>query len=201
MEKEGSIKNRDFIIPSLFLFAILLVIIFLGVSLNFQNKYPTIKNGATTTEVEQYAYHLLDLEKDSAPTFGYDESLAYYNSQIAAATDREQKCNLQLDFSIFYGNTGDPASGLQLLDTIEGALLPLDARYYLYSTYIYLFNQQGDEDAVAEYQQKISDEGILDYIAGIDDGQTVNQEESEVEEDVEELDSQVEQEPFSEDTI
>ena len=169
MKVEARTRRNDIATPALFMVAVLLVIVFLVISVANQNKAPSVKNGATTSEVESYAYKLLSTD-NGTNAIGYSEAVAYYASQISASTDKEQKFNLMLDFAIFYGETGDPAAGLQVLGDIDINTIPLDARYYLYSTYIYLFERQGDEESVAEYRKKIESEGINEYFAGLDDG-------------------------------
>lgn len=172
MGKEGNTKRKNYILPSLFTLAVALVFVSLFVSITVQkDNTPSVKNGSSTTEIEEYAYSLLETEEDTASALGYNEAIAYYDTQIAAAAaNAEQQFNLQLDFAIFYGNTGDPSAGLQVLDTIDAYQIPLDARYYLYTTYIFLYNRLGDEEVVAEYRQRIVDEGIIEYIAGLDNG-------------------------------
>ena len=190
--KEGAVK-KDYTIPALFVTAVVLVVVFLVVSLMLGKNYPSIKNGATTSQVEDYAYSLLKKD-DGTNNLGYNEAVAYYTSQIEASKDKEQKFNLMLDFAIFYGKTGDPYSGLQVLGNIDEDVPP-DAKYYLYTTYIYLYGRLNDEDMVASYQQRIIDEKIPEYFAGLDDG-TINPEdykaekdESNIEEDAGEVDS------------
>ena len=152
-------KKKDYTIPALFVTAVVLVFIFLIVSLIFGGKkYPSVKNGATTSEVEQYAYDLLKQDNNSMSVMGYNEATSYYTTQIEAATDREQKFNLMLDFATFYGKTGDPYSGLQVLGSIDTASIPVEARYYLYTAYVYLYDRLGDESLAASYRQKIADE-------------------------------------------
>ncbi|MBR3365806.1 hypothetical protein IKG48_01650 [Candidatus Saccharibacteria bacterium] len=161
-------RRKDYTVPALFVTAVVLVFTFLIVSLIFGGKkYPSVKNGATTDQVKEYAYSLLK-QDDGTNTLGYNDAVAYYASQISASKNDEQKFNLMLDFAIFYGKTGDPHSGLQILSGINDLEYPLDARYYLYTTYIYLYNRLGDEESVAVYQQKIIDEKIDDYFAGLD---------------------------------
>lgn len=162
-------RRKDYTVPALFATAVVLVFIFLMVSLIFGGKkYPSVKNGASTNEVKEYAYSLLEKD-DGTNALGYNEAIAYYISQISASKDKEQKFNLMLDFAIFYGRTGDPSSGVQILDSIDTDVPP-DAKYYLYATYIYLYNRLGDEALAANYSQKIIDEKIDEYFAGLDDG-------------------------------
>lgn len=173
MKKEGAVK-KDYTIPALFITAVVLVFVFLIVNLVVGGKKsPSVKYGATTNEVEDYAYSLLSKD-DGTNNLGYNEAVAYYTSQIAASEDKEQKFKLMLDFAIFYGKTGDPYSGLQVLSEVDEDVPP-DAKYYLYTTYIYLYGRLNDNDMVASYQQRIVDEKIPEYFAGLDDG-TINPE-------------------------
>ena len=133
------------------------------------DRAPSIRNGATIGEIESYAYRLL--KKDNGTNaIGYNEATAYYNSQIEAASDKEQKFNLQLDFATFYGKTGDPAAGIQILEDINNYNIPLDARYYLYATYIYLYDCLHEESLANDYYRKIEEEGINEYFENIDNG-------------------------------
>ena len=157
MKKEGAVK-KDYTIPALFITAVVLVFVFLIVNLVVGGKKsPSVKYGATTNEVEDYAYSLLKKD-DGTNNLGYNEAVAYYTSQIAASEDKEQKFNLMLDFATFYGKTGDPSSGLQILGNIDAASIPTEARYYLYTAYVYLYDRLGDESLAASYRQKIADE-------------------------------------------
>ncbi len=195
--KEGAVK-KDYTVPALFITAVTLVFVFLAVNLIFGGKkYPSIKDGASTSEVEEYAYTLLKKD-DGTDNLGYNEAVAYYISQIALAKDKEQKFNLMLDFAIFYGKTGDPTSGLQVLSDVDGNIPP-DAKYYLYTTYIYLYERLNDDIMVAEYRQKIADEKIDDYFAGLDNG-TITPEDFKTEEPVEE-EPEVEPEKESEPVV
>ena len=175
MAKEGNTRAKDYASPILFMIAVALVFVFLILSITIQkSNIPSIKNGATTEEIEAYAYELLESRgDDELSNLGYTEATAYLASQVGAATDAEQKFNLELDLAIFYGETGDPGAGLRVLGEKDYSSLPLDALYYLYTTYIYLYDRSGDTEMVAEYRQKIVDEGIIDYIAGLDDGTIV----------------------------
>lgn len=170
MNQEGNTAKNDYLLPTLFAIAVALVFVFLIVSVIVgNNRAPSIKNGATTSEIESYAYKLL--EKDNGTNaLGYNEAVAYYTSQIEEAPNEEQKFNLRLDFAVFYSKTGDPAIGLQVLGDIDATRIPLDARYYLYATYIYLCERLGDKTLADEYRQRIVDEGIDEYFAGLDDG-------------------------------
>lgn len=162
-------RRKDYTVPALFVTAIVLVFVFLVVSLIFGNKkYPSVKNGATTKEVEDYAYSLLNKD-DGTSALGYNEAIAYYTSQISESKDKEQRFNLMLDFAIFYGKTGDPYAGLKVLNETDTDI-PLDAKYYLYATYIYLYERLNDDAMVADYRQRIINEGIDAYFAGLDDG-------------------------------
>ena len=152
-------KKKDYTIPALFVTAVVLVFVFLIVTLIFGGKkHPSVKDGATTSEVEQHAYELLKQDDNGMSVMGYNEAVVYYTSQIEAAVDREQKFNLMLDFATFYGKTGDPSSGLQILGNIDAASIPTEARYYLYTAYVYLYDRLGDESLAASYRQKIADE-------------------------------------------
>lgn len=203
--KEGAVK-KDYTVPALFIAAVALVFIFLVVNLIFGGKkYPSIKDGASTSEIEEYAYTLLKKD-DGTNNLGYNEAVAYYSSQITAAKEGEQKFNLMLDFAIFYGKTGDPFSGLGILASINEDNIPLDAKYYLYTAYIYLYGRLNDDTMVAEYRQRIVDEKIDDYFAGLDNG-TITPEEFKVEEKVEnvneepEIESEEESEPVVLDSL
>ncbi|MDO4889206.1 MAG: hypothetical protein Q4A25_00725 [Candidatus Saccharibacteria bacterium] len=195
--KEGAVK-KDYTVPALFITAVTLVFVFLVVNLIFGGKkYPSIKDGATTSQVEEYAYKLLEKD-DGTNNLGYNEAVAYYVSQIAASNDKEQKFNLMLDFAIFYGKTGDPSSGLQVLGDVDENIPP-DAKYYLYTTYIYLYERLNDDAMATEYRQKIVDEKIADYFAGLDNG-TIAPEDFKTEEPVEE-EPEVEPEKESEPVV
>ena len=166
--KEGEVK-KDYTIPALFTTAVVLVFVFLTVSLIFGNKkYPSVEDGASTLEVKNYAYSLL--EKDNGTNnFGYNDAIIYYTSQISSSKNREQKFNLMIDLATFYGKTGDPHAGIQVLNEVDNAI-PLNAKYFLYTAYMYLYSRLGDEAMVANYRQKITDEKIDEYFAGIKDG-------------------------------
>ena len=166
--KEGAVK-KDYTVPALFITAVVLVFAFMVVSLIFGGKkYPSIRDGASTTEIEEYAYKLLEKD-DGTNALGYNEAISYYNSQIEASKDKEQKFNLMLDFATFLGKTGDPRSGLQVLGDVD-TNIPPDAKYYLYATYIYLYDRLNDDSMVSTYRQKIVDEKLNDYFAGLDNG-------------------------------
>ena len=168
MNVEGNTEKKDYLLPVLFSIAVGLVFVFLIISIA-ANQAPSIKNGATVKEIESYAYKLLSKD-NGTNAISYNEAIAYYVSQIEAASDKEQKFNLQLDFAVFYGKTGDPSAGIHVLNDIDAYAIPLDARYYLYATYIYLYESLGDETLAKEYYQRIETEGIDEYFAGIDDG-------------------------------
>lgn len=170
MNQEGKTVKNDYLLPALFAVAVVLVFVSLIVSIIVdKNGIPSVKNGATTKQIESYAQKLLSKD-NGTNAIGYNEATSYYTTQIKSASDEEQKFNLQLDFAIFYGETGDPSAGLQVLDDVDANSLPLDAKYYLYSTYVYLYERLNDEALANEYRQKIVDDGINEYFAGLDDG-------------------------------
>ena len=176
--------KKDYTTPALFCACIILVFTFLAVTLAFQKPpYPSVSYGATEAEVEDYAYSLLALDATSDTAEHYLEALDYYNTQIAASKDSEQRFNLRLDLATLLGKTGDPAAGLVVLDEISGSELPLDAKYYLYSTYAYLYQRQGDERMATDYLLRISDEDIYDYVAKLDAGEIVPGETEKTDED------------------
>ncbi|MBQ3441190.1 hypothetical protein IJG27_02665 [Candidatus Saccharibacteria bacterium] len=182
--------KKDYLTPALFCACIALVFTLLIVNLIFQKpNYPSISYGATTSEVEEYAYSLLSLDASSDENTAeyYLEALNYYEAQIAASKKDEQRFNLQLGFASLLGKTGDPAAGIQVLDDIDSSKIPLDAKYYLYSTYAYLYQRSGDEEEAKNYSERIVGEGIYDYIAKLDAGEIDPEEfEKESAEDAEE---------------
>lgn len=165
--------QKDYITPTLFCVCIALVFVFLIVSVALQRpNYLSVSYGATASEVEEYAYSLLELDDPGEETAEhYLEALSYYDSQITTSKNDEQRFNLQLGLASLLGKTGDPASGLEVLDEIDISKIPLDAKYYLYSTYAYLYQRGGKEQEATEYLERISDEGIYDYIAKLDSGE------------------------------
>lgn len=168
MKKEGAVK-KDYTIPALFITAVVLVFVFSIVSIVFGGKKsPSVKDGATTNEVQEYAYKLLEKD-DGTNALGYTEAVAYYSSQIDAAEDKEQKFNLMIDLATFYGKTGDPQSGVQVLGSVDTAIPP-NAKYFLYTTYMYLYGRMGNDTMVDSYRQKIVDEKIDEYFAGLRNG-------------------------------
>ena len=153
----------------LFLASITLVFAFLVINLAFQKSGPSIRNGATEEEINNYAYQLLEAKPENA--LGYQEAIKYYKSQISAASEPEQVFSLKLDLASFFGRTGDPISGLTTLEDISPDSLSPIARYYLYATLSYLYDRDGDSETATEYYQRITDEGIYDYIAKLDAGE------------------------------
>ena len=153
----------------LFLASITLVFAFLVINLAFQKSGPSIRNGATEEEINNYAYQLLEAKPENA--LGYQEAIKYYESQISAAQNSDQAFSLRLGLASFFGRTGDPVSGLGVLDEISTDSLSPIARYYLYATLSYLYDRNGDSETATEYYQRITDEGIYDYIAKLDAGE------------------------------
>lgn len=159
MEKKRESRRKEYAIPVLFVVAVGLVFTFSAISLITRRNGPSVKDGATTYEVEEYAYKLLETDNGTSAA-GYNEAVDYYNTQIAEAANEEQALSLRLDLAVFLGKTGDPVLGVQTISDIDADELSLDARYYLYSTYIYLYGREGDDDLVAAYRQRIIDEGL-----------------------------------------
>ena len=154
---------------TLFMVSILLVIVFLGVSLAFQKSGPSIRNGATEEEIDDYAYQLLEAKPEDS--LGYQEAVKYYESQISAAQNSDQAFSLRLGLASFFGRTGDPVSGFGVLDEISTDSLSPEARYYLYATFAFLYTLEGDSETASSYYQRIADEGIYDYVAKVDAGE------------------------------
>ena len=178
MNKEGQKGQKDYTLPVLFSVAIALTFVFLVISVVVSNSAPSVRNGATTKEVGDYAHKLLESDKNDGTNTGYLKATEYYLSQIQAAKSEEQEFNLTLDLAIFYGETGDPTAGLSALSSINADNLPLDARYYLYSTYIYLYERSNNDTQASYYRQKIEDEGINEYFANLDNGVVISPEPS-----------------------
>ena len=180
--------------PALFVVCIVLVFVLLIIVLTaHQSKAPSVINGATVTEVDNYAYELLKSSPDAATGKGYLDAISYYSSQVSLAKTPEHRFNLQLGFASFLGRTGDPTAGIGMLDSINAADLAPDARYYLYTTYIYLYQRNRDEAGANSYRQRIIDENIYDYIAKLDSGEMDASDQSEDEGDEEDKEDEDEE--------
>lgn len=154
MEKVDGTIRQEYTIRILFVAAVALVIVLSVISSGLHGSMaPSVKKGATEAEVESYAYQLLRSDNGISAR-GYQDATSYYLSQIDLASTSEQKFDLSLDLATFYGETGDPRSGLSVLDGIDVAGLSPDSHYYLCATYAYLYGRLGDSEAVARYQQE-----------------------------------------------
>ena len=170
MAKEGNTRTKvdRFAVPSLYLVSVGLVITLLVLSLSFKS-VPSILSGATPADISDYAYALVDASPGDGETF--EEVVTYLENQITKASDDQEKFNLMLDLAVFYADTGNPSAGLDVLDEIDETdeELPPDVLYYLYSTYMYLYEQLGDSSMIDSYRLKIMEAGVKDYIAYLDE--------------------------------
>lgn len=154
-----------FAIPGLFVVSVGLVITLLIVSLTYKN-VPSISSGATPEEISDYAYNLVSSNPGNGEV--YDEATTYFQNQIDKATDEQAYLDLLLDYATFFGDTGNPTAGLEILAEIEAEELPPDARYYLYATYMYLYEKTGDIGLINDYRELIVEEGLIPYLASLD---------------------------------
>ena len=167
---QGKNKILSFAILGMLLTTIVFVIVYSAINMVDDN------GDVPVSAVEDRATEIL---RSNYNEDGYAEALEFFEEQIEKATTEEDYYSLQFDLANFYGDNGDPNAGIAILDTIDATSLPDDARYYLYASYIYLYELLGDSDSVANYQGKIESEKLLEYFEQLDDDGTEEEKDEE----------------------